>query len=142
VSVRILAQNRARGHDARMGRVAAVCALFIVACAESAGTIKSHPLASGVSFEGTWDSTWGKMILKQEGNHVHGTFTGYREGAVTGEADGDLFHFIWDQRRPSSHGHGFMQMSPDGTHLEGRWGYLKEDSDGGRWAADRDTSGY
>jgi hypothetical protein len=104
--------------------------------------VKPRPLPSGVSFQGNWDSTWGKMILAQEGGKVHGTFTGYREGAVTGTLDGDVFHFIWDQRVPRSHGHGYLQMSPDGTHLEGRWGYLKSDDDGGRWAADRDTSGW
>ena len=81
-------------------------------------------------------------ILEQEGGHVRGTFTGYREGSLSGELEGDLFRFIWDQRKPHSHGHGYMQMTPDGTHLEGRWGYLKDDSDGGRWAADRDTSGF
>ena len=29
--------------------------------------------------------------------------------------------------------------SPYVTHVEGRCGYLTDDGDGGRWAADRDT---
>src|SRR5581483_8828331 len=61
-------------------------------------SVKPRPLPTGVSFQGNWDSTWGKMVLAQEGGKVHGTFTGYREGAVTGELDGDVFRFIWDQR--------------------------------------------
>jgi hypothetical protein len=31
-------------------------------------------------------------------------------------------------------------MSEDGNHLEGRWGYAKDDVEGGRWAGDRDTT--
>ena len=118
-------------------RLIAVAALALSACA---GYDRPSPrsLPSGVSFNGTWDSTWGKMILMQEGKHVHGTFTGFREGGVSGDLDGDVFHFVWDQLRPHSHGHGFLQISPDGTHLEGRWGYAKDDGDGGRWAADRE----
>jgi hypothetical protein len=123
----------------RMGfraRAACLLALLVVSCA-SYPRPKRHALPAGVSFEGTWDSTWGKMDLHQEGKKVHGTFNGYREGSVSGTADGDLFRFVWDQRVPRSHGHGFMQLSPDGAHLEGRWGYLDDDIEGGRWAADR-----
>jgi hypothetical protein len=92
-----------------------------------------------VSFAATWDSTWGRLQLAEEGKRVHGTFTGYRDGSVSGALDGDVFRFVWDQRAPSSHGHGYLQISPDGAHLEGRWGYASSDSDGGRWAADRET---
>lgn len=101
---------------------------------------RPRPLAPNISFVGTWDSTWGKMVLQGNGKHVHGTFTGYREGGVSGNLDGDIYNFVWDQRVPRQHGHGFLQMSPDGLHLEGRWGYLDDDLDGGRWAADRDNN--
>jgi hypothetical protein len=121
--------------------LAITLALSWASCATTEG-VKPRPMPSGVTLQGNWDSTWGKLVLAQEGSHVHGTFTGYREGSVTGALDGDVFRFIWDQRVPRSHGHGFMQMAPDGSHLEGRWGYLKSDDDGGRWAADRDTSGW
>src|SRR5262249_49362402 len=106
-------------------------------CADGGERPRPRSLPAGVSFAGNWDSTWGRMLLLQEGTHVHGTFTGYRDGSLSGEAEGDLFRFGWDQRVPRQHGHGYMQLSPDGVHLEGRWGYLKEDSDGGRWAGDR-----
>jgi hypothetical protein len=102
---------------------------------------KPRPLSSGTSFAGTWESTWGKLVLRQEGNRVSGSFTGFREGGLTGTLDGDVWHFIWDQRVPHQHGNGFMQLSPDGQHLEGRWGYLKDDIEGGRWAGDK-TADY
>jgi hypothetical protein len=125
-----------------MGRLAA--ALLLVTVFFGAGCAGSHPkprpLPAGVSFAGTWDSTWGRMVLSQDGKKVHGTFTGYREGGITGQLDGDVYNFIWDQRVPRQHGHGFMQLTSDGLHLEGRWGYMTDDNAGGRWAADRDTN--
>jgi hypothetical protein len=123
-------------------RALAAAALFALASCAS-GEFQRPParaLPRGVTFTGNWDSTWGRMVLEQRGKHVSGTFTGYREGGVSGDLEGDLFHFVWDQRVPLSHGHGFLQLSPDGQHLEGRWGYQKDDLDGGRWAADRDNN--
>jgi hypothetical protein len=120
--------------------VAALVALTLAGCAGGFSRPKPSPLQAGVSFEGRWDSTWGRMELRQDGKHVHGTFTGYREGGVSGDLDGDVFKFVWDQRVPRQHGHGFLQISPDGLHLEGRWGYDKDDLHGGRWAADRDNA--
>ena len=115
-----------------------VIALTLAGCAGYPRP-KPRPLPAGISFAGNWDSTWGRMELMQEGKHVHGTFTGYREGGLSGDLDGDVWHFIWSQRVPHQTGRGFMQISPDGQHLEGRWGYLKDDVQGGRWAADRDN---
>ena len=111
--------------------------LLLIGC--GGGHPTPRPLPANVSFAGIWDSTWGRMELRQEGKKVSGTFTGYREGALIGHLDGDVYTFIWDQRVPRQHGHGFMQLSPDGQHLEGRWGYMKDDIEGGRWAADRES---
>ena len=118
---------------------AGLVALAVASCA-TVSRPRPGPLPPNVSFEGTWDSTWGRMILKQDGNHVHGTFNGFREGGLSGESSGDLYRFVWDQRMPRSHGHGYLQISSDGQHLEGRWGYEGDDIEGGRWAADRDNT--
>jgi hypothetical protein len=122
--------------------VALALGAAVAGCASGIERPRPRPLPASVSFAGTWESTWGKLILRQDGKYVHGTFTGYREGGVSGELDGDVWRFVWDQLRPHSHGRGFMQLSPDGQHLEGRWGYLKDDLDGGRWAADRESDSY
>lgn len=124
-----------------LGRlVAAAAALTLVSCAGGISRPRPEPLPAGLSFEGKWDSTWGRMELRHDGKHVHGTFTGYREGGLSGDLEGNVWRFVWDQRVPRNHGHGYLQMSSDGLHLEGRWGYDKDDIEGGRWAADRDTS--
>ena len=120
--------------------VAVLLALTLMSCAGSIKRPKPGELAAGITLVGNWDSTWGRMVILQEGKHVHGTFTGYREGGVSGDLDGDIWRFVWDQRVPRQHGHGFLQVSPDGLHLEGRWGYDKDDLEGGRWAADRDST--
>ena len=119
--------------------IAALVALALVCCAGFARP-KATPLPANISFEGNWDSTWGRMVIKQEGKHVHGTFTGYREGGLSGDLDGNIWKFVWDQRVPRQHGHGYLQMSSDGQHIEGRWGYGADDLEGGRWAGDRDTT--
>jgi hypothetical protein len=134
----MLRRARRRGMMASVKRLALLLALLPLACAD--GRPRANPLAAGVTFAGVWDSTWGKLLLQQDGKHVHGTFTGYREGGVSGSHEGDLYKFVWDQRVPRQHGHGYLQISPDGMHLEGRWGYLDDDLAGGRWAADRDTN--
>jgi hypothetical protein len=121
------------------GRLLFVSMLALTSCSGFSRP-KPSPLPPNVIFAGKWDSTWGRMLVLQEGNHVHGTFTGYREGGVSGNLDGNVWRFVWDQRVPRQHGNGFMQISPDGMHLEGRWGYDKDDISGGRWAADRDTT--
>ena len=120
--------------------LALLVALGALSCASGYDRPRPRALPAGASFAGVWDSTWGKMQLAQEGKHVHGTFTGYREGGLSGDLDGDIYRFVWDQRVPRQHGHGFMQISPDGLHLEGRWGYLADDIENGRWAADRDLN--
>ena len=42
---------------------------------------KARMLPAGVSFQGTWDSTWGRLELRQDGKRVSGSFTGFREAA-------------------------------------------------------------
>jgi hypothetical protein len=88
-----------------------------------------------------WDSNWGQLRLTQRGKKVSGNFSGFREGTVIGELDGDVLAFEWWQKPTefsgAQRGHGYWQLSPDGTLLEGRWGYQDDDTSGGRWWAQR-----
>ena len=94
----------------------------------------------GVTFDGRWDSNFHEMMLHQDGTKVWGTVN-YRDGAIEGKLDGDLLRFRWYQRENKQRGHGYLQISSDGSHLEGRWGYGDSDEDGGRWWADRAEGG-
>lgn len=94
-------------------------------------------MPAGASFAGIWDSNWGRITLQQRGSHVHGTFQGFRNGSVSGQREGNVFRFKWTQVESRQFGRGYLQMSPDGQRLEGRWGYKKNYVDGGRWWATR-----
>ena len=48
-----------------------------------------------------------------------------------------MFLFRWTQFENRQYGRGYLKMTPDGNRLEGRWGYLKDRTDGGRWWATR-----
>jgi hypothetical protein len=108
----------------------------LAGCAAS-GLPEPGPLPAGKGFAGVWDSNWGQMELQHAGGRVHGTFRGFRTGSVSGEQRGDLFVFKWTQVGSAQWGRGFLRMSPDGQRLEGKWGYLKDYANGGRWWASR-----
>lgn len=110
--------------------------LLVTGCAGS-GLPDPGPMPAGASFAGTWDSNWGQMKVHESGGKLHGTFTGFRNGSVSGEQKGDLFLFRWTQLGSAQWGRGFLRMSPDGQKLEGKWGYLKVYDNGGRWWASR-----
>lgn len=93
----------------------------------------ARPLPPGLSFSGIWDTNWGQMTLRQTGGVVLGRYAGFRNGSLSGTAEGDLFRFRWTQEESRQYGHGYLRMSPDGRSLEGRWGYLDDAFSGGRW---------
>lgn len=115
----------------------AVGLLGLAACASGP---RSHPLPSGVSFAGRWDSNFHEMRLQQAGRKVFGTVA-YKDGSISGTLDGDVLHFTWNQRENRQHGKGWLQITPDGSRMEGRWGYDDSDEDGGRWWAERYEGG-
>jgi len=95
------------------------------------------PLPRGLDFTGTWDTNWGQLTLRQSGARVAGRYRGFRNGSVSGEAEGDLLLFRWTQHENRQFGRGYLKMSPDGQRLEGRWGYGTDRGNGGRWWATR-----
>jgi hypothetical protein len=117
-----------------------VLGLWLSACGGQAD-VRPRPLKPGVTFNGVWDSNWGEMRLTQKGKRVFGTFK-YRNGSLAGTLDGDVLHFRWKQTesRYAGSGAGYLQLSPDGQHMEGRWGYNDNEIEGGRWWADRAES--
>jgi hypothetical protein len=125
-----LAVNRVR-----LGIMAVLLAL--AACTSGP---RPRPLSAGVTFDGRWDSNFHEMHLHQQGRKVWGTVS-YKDGSITGQLDGDVLHFTWNQKENRQHGKGWLQMSSDGSKLEGRWGYDDSDDDGGRWWAERYDSG-
>jgi hypothetical protein len=117
-------------------------ALALGAAACSSSLPKPGPISPpGASFAGRWDSNWGKMTLRQQGNRVNGRFGGFRNGSISGKAQGNLLLFRWTQDDSRQAGRGYLQLLPGAEALEGRWGYHKDRSQGGRWWAKR-ASGF
>ena len=109
--------------------------LAVTGC--TGGIPSPDPLPAGKTFGGTWDSNWGQVVLIQKGTHVSGQYKGFRNGSVSGDLDGNVFIFKWTQRESQQWGRGYLKMKPDGNALEGRWGYKKNYTNGGRWWANR-----
>jgi hypothetical protein len=91
----------------------------------------------GQTFAGNWDSNWGTMTLMQNGKRFYGPYKGFRNGSISGEANGDLLTFYWVQKENNQSGRGYVRISASGNALEGRWGYLRSYDNGGPWKAKR-----
>ena len=117
--------------------IAAALIAAVSVCGCSSMLPEPRPLPADRDFSGTWDTNWGQLTLVQSGARVYGRYKGFRNGAVSGTADGDLLLFGWTQQESNQTGRGYLQMSRDGGSLEGRWGYLKDRLEGGRWWAKR-----
>jgi hypothetical protein len=95
------------------------------------------PLRSPLGFPGQWDSNWGELKLVQQATHVHGNFNGFRNGWLSGYAQGDLLIFRWHQVEPKQEGKGYFRLTSDGQLIDGKWGYGPDHLQGGRWWAKR-----
>lgn len=96
-----------------------------------------RPMPQGITLAGVWDSNWGQMTLRQSGVQVHGRYSGFRNGSISGTVEGDLLRFSWTQEESRQFGRGFLQITPTGQAMEGRWGYGQDRFGGGRWWARR-----
>lgn len=92
------------------------------------------------SWSGTWSTSYGRMVLHQDGSDVTGTYT-FCDGTVDATADGDRLTGTWRQRHgcdgtdmPS--GSFDFQLEADGESFDGDWRYAAEgpSGDGGPWS--------
>jgi hypothetical protein len=87
---------------------------------------------------GTWDTDWGKMVLKQSGNTVTGTYT-HDQGQIAGTASGLVLTGTWTEvptrAGPTDAGAFQWTMKPDLRTFSGTWTY--EGGGGGNWVATR-----
>ncbi|MBN1619252.1 hypothetical protein JW890_00875 [candidate division WOR-3 bacterium] len=77
-------------------------------------------LSYPADFSGSWETTYGKMILEQNGDAVSGGyfFSGYCK--IEGRIEpGGRFRFRYTE--PSATGEGWFELSPDGMSFSGEW---------------------
>jgi hypothetical protein len=129
------------GHRIEAMRVLCGMVVLLLACGEALPP--AAPMPPGKTFVGSWSTNLGRLHLREyPGGVIRGNFTGPRPGwlkgkvELVGKVEGNLLTFTWRQA-DGQWGRAYLQMAPNGTSLEGRWGYQKDYTNGGRWWASR-----
>ncbi len=85
------------------------------------------------TWEGQWDSNWGRMVLTQRGNIVTGHYT-HDQGRIEGAVSGNQMNGTWSEyptyAPKKDAGDVRFIMSADGKTFGGSWGYGSSLSDG------------
>jgi hypothetical protein len=81
---------------------------------------------------GAYASTFGMLVLVEDGTHVIGHYTYGGGSELDGAFDGAVLRFTWHE--PTATGSGVFVRTPDGT-LVGTWGSLDNPASGGVWVA-------
>lgn len=90
--------------------------------------------AQAEGFEGTWETSYGRMELSVDDNVVRGTYAYGGGSTVEGTVEGNRFTFRYVE--PAARGDGWFELSDDGNSLQGAW---REDGDSawGDWSGIR-----
>ena len=73
------------------------------------------------SFAGEWQTTFGHLTLKREGNALSGNYGRKGEAlyTITGTQSGRKFTFTYDE--VTAKGEGFFELDGEGLKFEGKW---------------------
>lgn len=78
------------------------------------------------SWQGEWDTNWGKMLLTQNGNTITGTYV-HDSGKISGKVSGNKLIGTWSESpsyaAPNDAGDIEFTMSNDGKSFTGSWRY-------------------
>jgi hypothetical protein len=85
-------------------------------------------------FSGTWETTYGTLVLFQQGLEVSGYYTLGGYSTVQGSVDGEG-RLVFTYQEPSASGEGWFRLSDDGNAIKGLW----RPDGGGTWY---DWEGY
>ena len=93
------------------------------------------PLAD---ISGTYETTYGKFHVRQEGTSVSGCYE-HAEGLLDGGVDGHVLSFTW--REGERKGPAYMAFTPDGREMLGLWwDEGRTDDVGGTWLGRKTSS--
>ncbi|MBN1433992.1 hypothetical protein JW921_04480 [Candidatus Fermentibacterales bacterium] len=71
-------------------------------------------------YSGTWETTYGRLVLVQEGSDVHGWYSLQGLCTVEGSVQDDG-RLVFEYTEPSASGSGWFALSEDGSGFEGQW---------------------
>ena len=91
----------------------------------------SAAFAEPCDLTGTWNSTFGRLEIKQDGNKITGKFSKEENffekisGTIEGTMNGGTMEWTWTQSDGAS-GLGRWTVSPSCRSLDGKWGRSKD----------------
>jgi hypothetical protein len=72
-----------------------------------------------LTFDGVWETTYGRMRLIEEPRHVHGLYAYSAHSSLDGTREGNRLVFRY--REPDAAGEGWFELSADANTFEGKW---------------------
>ncbi len=78
-----------------------------------------------IGFDGLWDSTFGRLRLIEDGDHLRGFYEVDGEATITGTVEGNELTFTYREARAG--GQGSFTLADDGLSFEGEWQAEGED---------------
>lgn len=89
-----------------------VVAVWLLLCAV--------PARAADGFAGTWDTTFGRMTLRVEGDEVRGTYEmGGQVCTIEGKLDKKRLSFRYQE--PNTRGEGYFELADDSQSFAGKW---------------------
>lgn len=77
------------------------------------------PVAQAVSFAGLWDTSFGRMRLRQSEQDVSGRYAYSAGSKVVGHVQDRKLSFTYTE--PNAKGEGWFELSADGKSFTGKW---------------------
>jgi hypothetical protein len=108
---------------------------IILSCA-AVMMIISVAVMAAPDFTGTWSTSWGAVVLKQDEDKVTGTYGGPTPGRISGVVKENVLYFNW-AGNGGGKGRGTFRLSQDGNSFKGTWGMGTSNSGGGTWNGTR-----
>jgi hypothetical protein len=87
--------------------------------------------------EGSYDSRYGRVLLRQDGNRVTGTFESGGGGMLKGRIRGNTLTFRW-RSDTGAEGRGVWYLDRRNNVISGTWGTWNSRSNAGDWTLHRE----
>jgi hypothetical protein len=113
----------------------ALTAFLLLSVADPAPAQEAPAAAPAVAtFEGLWETSFGRMRLSQGGAAVSGSYAYASGSKIEGKVEGARLTFLYTE--PGARGEGWFELSEDGRAFAGKW--RAEGQDGWQsWTGER-----
>ncbi|TGK49210.1 hypothetical protein EHQ16_10900 [Leptospira kanakyensis] len=119
----------------KFSKIISICIFFTLTASVSAQKGQQYEAKPQGGFtkniSGTWDcGDFGKLTLKQNGISVTGVYDN-NGGSLRGTITGNTFSGVWSESETGDSGAfefelAIKRMSPDPTHLDGKWNHTND----------------